>query len=210
MTDNPLVVATISPEEAHKTVKNIGVLMKEVSLRVFELGAQCTRMLETKGWVYNWDSLNAFIADLGFGRKTFFNYVRLNRLWQSKISRVINRPNCMDIMLTTPYYKILTVASHLEEAQSDDEIIQVLHNANKLSLSDLAIAYGKRAVEFRGRGKLYRIIDQNTQLYDITISSAKIHWGQADPQIYCREAAKLGWIVDFIVKIVNPEELELK
>ena len=200
------IVILISPENADKVTKNIGILIKEISLRAFETGAQCDLMLTTHGWAYNHDTLNEYIACLGFGRRHFFNFVRLHRLWETKISRVIDK--CVDIMLHTPWTKIITVAKHLENAETDDEIIQVLHDAHVLSESDLAIAYGKaKPVLNIPDGKFYKIVDRGHGRYDITLSDCRLSW-QVDGQIWWQTFQRSGGRIKGCIEALDVKDIE--
>ena len=176
------IVITMTPERADELYKAHQRLNMEIGLRVYEKGAIYEEFLEKRGYYYNWNSLNEFVADLKCGRKTFFNYIRLYRLWKSVLARIFDLyPELIGI----PHTRILDVIHHIEKAETDDEILEILHNAKELSSSDLALAYSKSKVILRFTdGNPYRITNKSKDRYDITISDCRIIWTQADGQVW--------------------------
>jgi hypothetical protein len=198
------VIVTISPEDAHENTETIGLLVKEMSIRAFEIGARCYGMMKNNGWAYNWDSLNEYIASLGFGRRHFFNFIRLHRLWTDKIINIIDK--CSDVLLKTTHTKLLTVVKHLEQAEDDEQLLSVIHDAHSLSLSDLQKAYGKKKTIMRGIGKLLNLIERE-EGKSLKIVAIRNYWTNADSQVWWEELIKSGGQVKLTVEAVDWSEL---
>ena len=129
--------SSLSPEEATEINLRIKQRMAEMTINAFELGHDFAYMRDTRGWfALGEQNFDSWIASLGFKRRTVYNFMKLDELWEKKLKFVIAEHQ--GILLNTHYSKILMLQKEILQAETTDDVANLIHQAFTLSRSDIA------------------------------------------------------------------------